>query len=135
MVTGQFRLETKIIGRKAKDRNGQAIPGRQSSVVAKAAYRSGQVLHDERAEKTFNLNKAVDLAAKEGKDRKEKQIEPKLLLIRPYPRGECLGRCRFHVTCSLRVLCVLLRGSSLFSVEYKVAIGGRRLRVGQSQRD
>jgi ATP-dependent exoDNAse (exonuclease V) alpha subunit len=54
MVTGHFRLETKIIGRKAKDRSGHAIPGRQSSVVAKAAYRSGQMLHDERAEKTFN---------------------------------------------------------------------------------
>jgi hypothetical protein len=54
MVTGHFRLEAKIIGRKAKDRNGHAIPGRQSSVVAKAAYRSGQMLHDERAEKTFN---------------------------------------------------------------------------------
>src|SRR5580658_1533732 len=54
MVRGHFRLETKIIGRKAKDRNGHAIPGRQSSVVAKAAYRSGQMLHDERAEKTFN---------------------------------------------------------------------------------
>jgi hypothetical protein len=54
MVTGHFRLETKIIGRKAKDKNGHAIPGRQSSVVAKAAYRSGQMLHEDRAEKTFN---------------------------------------------------------------------------------
>jgi hypothetical protein len=54
MVTGHFRLETKIIGRKARDSKGQPIPGRQSSVVAKAAYRSGQMLHDERADKTFN---------------------------------------------------------------------------------
>ena len=54
MKTGHYRLETKIVGRKARDRNGHAIPGRQTSVVAKAAYRSGQLLRDERAEKTFN---------------------------------------------------------------------------------
>lgn len=54
MVLGHYRLETKIIGRKVKDKSGQAIPGKQVSVVAKAAYRSGQSLKDERADKTFN---------------------------------------------------------------------------------
>lgn len=54
MATAHYRLETKIIGRKVKDKSGQAIPGKQVSVVAKAAYRSGQSLKDERADKTFN---------------------------------------------------------------------------------
>jgi hypothetical protein len=54
MVSGHYRLETKIIGRAAKDKNGKAIPDKQVSVVAKAAYRSGQSLKDDRAEKTFN---------------------------------------------------------------------------------
>jgi ATP-dependent exoDNAse (exonuclease V) alpha subunit len=54
MVLGHYRLETKIIGRKTKDKNGQAIPGKQTSVVAKAAYRSGQALRDDRVGQTFN---------------------------------------------------------------------------------
>jgi len=54
METAHFRIETRIIGRKAKDKAGKVIPGRTSSVVAKAAYRSGQALRDERAELTFN---------------------------------------------------------------------------------
>jgi hypothetical protein len=63
MVTGHFRLETKI---KAKDRSGHAIPGRQSLVVAKAAYRSGQMLDDERADKTFNYrSRSQELACSE----------------------------------------------------------------------
>ena len=54
MILGHFRLETKIIGRRVKDKTGRVIPGKQSSVVAKAAYRSGQSLRDDRANKTFN---------------------------------------------------------------------------------
>jgi len=54
MTTGHYRLETKIIGRQAKGKDGKAIPGKKVSVVAKAAYRSGQSLRDEQAEKTFN---------------------------------------------------------------------------------
>ena len=48
MATGHYRLETKIIGRRVK---GVDKP---VSMVAKAAYRSGQSLHDDRADKTFN---------------------------------------------------------------------------------
>ena len=54
MALGHYRLETKIVGRQAKGKNGNAIPGKQVSVVAKAAYRSGQSLRDDRAAKTFN---------------------------------------------------------------------------------
>ena len=53
MAFGHYRLETKIIGRQAKGKDGP-IHGKQVSVVAKAAYRSGQALHDDRAAKTFN---------------------------------------------------------------------------------
>lgn len=49
-----FRLEAKIIGRRAKDKAGKPIPGRSVSVVAKAAYRAGQKLHDERTDRTYN---------------------------------------------------------------------------------
>ncbi|MDB6025860.1 MAG: MobA/MobL family protein [Verrucomicrobiales bacterium] len=49
-----YRLEAKIIGRKAKDKTGKAIPGKQVSIVAKAAYRSGDKLKDEKTDKTYN---------------------------------------------------------------------------------
>jgi hypothetical protein len=49
-----YRLEAKIIGRRAKDKAGKPVPGKQVSVVAKAAYRSGQKLKDERMDKTYN---------------------------------------------------------------------------------
>jgi len=48
MASGHYRLETKIIGRRVKGVD------KSVSMVAKAAYRSGQSLHDERADKTFN---------------------------------------------------------------------------------
>ena len=43
-----FRLEAKIIGRKSR------TPGKSVSVVATAAYRAGQSLHDDKADRTFN---------------------------------------------------------------------------------
>ena len=49
-----FRLETKIIGRRAKNKAGKAIPGSRVSIVAKAAYRAGEKLHDVQADKDFN---------------------------------------------------------------------------------
>jgi hypothetical protein len=49
-----FRLEAKIIGRRAKNKAGKPIPGRTVSVVAKAAYRAGEKLHDERTDRTYN---------------------------------------------------------------------------------
>lgn len=49
-----YRLEAKIIGRKARDKAGIPIDGKQVSIVAKAAYRSGEKLKDERIDKTFN---------------------------------------------------------------------------------
>ncbi len=49
-----YRLEAKIIGRRAKDKTGKTIPGRTVSVVAKAAYRSGEKLHDDRQDRTYN---------------------------------------------------------------------------------
>jgi ATP-dependent exoDNAse (exonuclease V) alpha subunit len=49
-----YRLEAKILGRQAKDRAGQVVAGKQVSVVAKAAYRSGERLRDERIEKSFD---------------------------------------------------------------------------------
>jgi ATP-dependent exoDNAse (exonuclease V) alpha subunit len=54
MMSAHYRLETKIVGRQVKGKDKQPIPGKQVSVVAKAAYRSGQSLKDERADKTFN---------------------------------------------------------------------------------
>jgi len=54
MAIGHYRLETKIIGRQAKGRDGKVISGKRVSVVAKAAYRSGQSLRDDNADKTFN---------------------------------------------------------------------------------
>ena len=48
MASGHYRLETKIIGRRVKGVD------KSVSMVAKAAYRSGQSLHDKRADKTFN---------------------------------------------------------------------------------
>ena len=48
MASGHYRLETKIIGRRVKGVD------KSVSMVAKAAYRSGQSLQDERADKTFN---------------------------------------------------------------------------------
>lgn len=55
MGSAHYRLETKIVGRQAKGKDKQPVPGKQVSVVAKAAYRSGQSLKDERAGKTFNF--------------------------------------------------------------------------------
>jgi hypothetical protein len=49
-----YRLEAKIIGRKAKDDVGRVIAGKQVSVVAKAAYRSGQRLRDEKRNIAFD---------------------------------------------------------------------------------
>ena len=49
-----YRLETKIISRRARDRAGRPVPGRTVSVVAKAAYRSGQRLHDDQQDRTYN---------------------------------------------------------------------------------
>lgn len=49
-----FRLEAKIIGRRAKNKAGKTIPGRTVSIVAKAAYRAGEKLHDERTDRTYN---------------------------------------------------------------------------------
>lgn len=49
-----FRLEAKIIGRRAKDKAGKPIPGKSVSVVAKAAYRAGAKLHDDRQDRTYN---------------------------------------------------------------------------------
>jgi ATP-dependent exoDNAse (exonuclease V) alpha subunit len=49
-----YRLETKIIGRQTKTKEGHVLPGRQTSMLAKAAYRSGQLLKDERVDKAFN---------------------------------------------------------------------------------
>lgn len=49
-----YRLEAKIIGRKAKDKAGKVIPGKQISIVCKAAYRSGEKLRDDRLEKNFD---------------------------------------------------------------------------------
>src|SRR5579871_2269306 len=49
-----YRLEAKIISRQVKDRNGKPIAGKQRSIVAKGAYRAGQKLEDQRADKTFN---------------------------------------------------------------------------------
>ncbi len=49
-----YRLEAKIIGRKAKDKAGKVIPGKQVSIVCKAAYRSGEKLRDDRLEKSFD---------------------------------------------------------------------------------
>jgi ATP-dependent exoDNAse (exonuclease V) alpha subunit len=54
MVYAHYRLETKIVGRQAKGKDKQPIPGKSVSVVSKAAYRSGQSLKDDRADKTFN---------------------------------------------------------------------------------
>ena len=54
MVYAHYRLETKIVGRQAKGKDKQPIPGKTVSVVSKAAYRSGQSLKDDRADKTFN---------------------------------------------------------------------------------
>jgi len=48
MATGHYRFETKMIGRRVKGVD------KSVSMVAKAAYRSGQSLHDDRADKTFN---------------------------------------------------------------------------------
>ena len=49
-----YRNEARIIGRQAKDKTGKPLPGKQVSVVAKAAYRSGQRLKDDRTGKTFD---------------------------------------------------------------------------------
>jgi hypothetical protein len=49
-----FRLEAKIIGRRAKDKAGRPIPGKSVSVVAKAAYRAGENLHDDRQDRNYN---------------------------------------------------------------------------------
>lgn len=49
-----YRLEAKIIGRRAKDKTGKPIQGRSVSVVAKAAYRSGEKLHDDKQDRTYN---------------------------------------------------------------------------------
>jgi hypothetical protein len=51
-----FRLEAKIIGRRAKTKAGKPIPGKSVSVVAKAAYRSGEKLIDERTDITYNYS-------------------------------------------------------------------------------
>jgi ATP-dependent exoDNAse (exonuclease V) alpha subunit len=49
-----YRLEAQIIGRKAKDLAGRAIAGRSVSMLAKAAYRSGQRLRDEQLGRSFD---------------------------------------------------------------------------------
>jgi ATP-dependent exoDNAse (exonuclease V) alpha subunit len=54
MAYAHYRLEAKIVGRQAKDKSRQPIPGKTVSVVAKAAYRSGQSLEDEKRDKTYN---------------------------------------------------------------------------------
>jgi ATP-dependent exoDNAse (exonuclease V) alpha subunit len=55
-----FRLEAKIIGRKTR------TPGKAVSVVAKAAYRAGQSLRDDKADKTFNYrSRAQEVAFSE----------------------------------------------------------------------
>jgi|SRR5579863_4219274 len=54
MGTAHYRLETKIVGRQAKGKDRKPIPGKQVSAVAKAAYRSGQALKDDRRDKTWN---------------------------------------------------------------------------------
>ena len=49
-----YRLETRILGRRVKDKAGHTVPNREVSIVAKAAYRAGQKLKDERVDRTFN---------------------------------------------------------------------------------
>ena len=50
-----YRLEAKIIGRRAKDKAGKPIPGRSVSVVAKAAYRAGErSCTTSKRDKTYN---------------------------------------------------------------------------------
>jgi ATP-dependent exoDNAse (exonuclease V) alpha subunit len=50
-----YRLETKVIGRQARDRNGKPVAGKERSIVAKAAYRSGMRLNDTRQERKWNF--------------------------------------------------------------------------------
>lgn len=49
-----FRIETRIVGRRAKDKSGQPLPGQTVSIVAKAAYRSGERLKDEAQDRAFD---------------------------------------------------------------------------------
>lgn len=49
-----YRLEAKLLNRQAKDVAGRPIAGKQVSIVAKAAYRSGERLHDERTAQTYD---------------------------------------------------------------------------------
>lgn len=49
-----YRLEAKILGRQAKDRQGNPILGRQVSILAKAAYRAAERLCDQRSGQTFD---------------------------------------------------------------------------------
>lgn len=58
-----FRFEAKIIGRRAKDKAGKPIPGRSVSVVAKAAYRAGQKLHDDKTDTSYNYRSRAQQVA------------------------------------------------------------------------
>jgi hypothetical protein len=49
-----YHNRTGIVGRQAKDKAGKPIAGKQVSTLAKAAYRSGDRLIDERIDKTFD---------------------------------------------------------------------------------
>ena len=49
-----YMFSARIHGRQARDLNGKAVKGSRVSIVAKAAYRSGERLHDEQAERTFD---------------------------------------------------------------------------------
>ena len=61
-----YHNKTQIIGRQAKDKNKQPIPGKQVSMLAKAAYRSGDRLKDERIDKTFDYRARAHEAARTG---------------------------------------------------------------------
>jgi MobA/MobL family len=49
-----YRLEAKIIGRQARDKDNKVIPGQQVSMLAKCAYRSGERLRDLRIDQIFD---------------------------------------------------------------------------------
>ena len=49
-----FHETTRIIGRQAKDKAGKPIAGKQVSMLSKAAYRSGDRLHDEKRDLAFD---------------------------------------------------------------------------------
>ena len=49
-----FHETTRIIGRQAKDKAGNKLAGKQVSMLSKAAYRSGDRLHDEKRDLAFD---------------------------------------------------------------------------------